>query len=105
MPSSLRLDRLPARHDLAQQPVVARRVVMLLQMAELMGDDIIDTITRRFNKMGIKKNDALGRAAPPLLAHLQQAAAAALPSARHTAPRSHEAGAQTLQRRAPYTSR
>ena len=44
-------------------------MIMLLQMAKLVADDIVDAFTRGFDQMRIEKDEAGGRTASPLLLH------------------------------------
>ena len=62
-------DRFPSGHDLSEQAVIARAVVVLLQMAKLVTDYIVNTIARRFDQMRVEKDDPCGRAASPLFLH------------------------------------
>lgn len=45
------LDCLPARHDLTKQAIKALAMVVFGQMTQLMQDDVINTVARRFNHM------------------------------------------------------
>lgn len=49
----LRLDGLPVRHPVRQQAVEAGAVVVLLKVAQLMRQHVIDTLSRRFDKVRI----------------------------------------------------
>ena len=54
------------------QAVIARGLIMLLQMAKLVADDEVDAFARRFDQVRIQKDDARRGAASPLFLHVHQ---------------------------------
>ena len=64
-----RLARLPVRLHGLHQRVEGRTVMMLLQMAQLMDDDVRDERGRVLDEAGVEGEDAVAAAVAPTAAH------------------------------------
>lgn len=60
---------LPVRHYLPHEPVEAFAVVMLGQMAELMQDNVIDTLTRGLHQIRVQGHLSIRGTTSPLSLH------------------------------------
>lgn len=64
-----RFSLLPAPHQLRQQAVEGRAMVMISQMAEFMNDYVVNAIARRLSQVGIQRQQAVPRRVAPAGAH------------------------------------